>query len=245
MVLQEVPTHQLIQGMHTISSHIVSIPLIETYGDMPSGILHDQGLEQHANLKQDHITVQRNLDLIKEGRNNHPSLSLMNYIQPFELKCGFSEDGMSMILCTVAGYEFNIVPFHETTYVLPCRSTTFSLSSSVDERPPSFLGHSKGSFNHESLEVNMIDGRHLEMRNIFSFPDDTFSMSTSQLKEKLILSADQELIGFGGILMRRRSHGEISLEVHFNTSWSTKFFNSLRRLLPPHTWIFMDSRGNR
>ena len=34
VVLQEVPTHQLIQGKHTISSHIFSVPLIETYGDM-------------------------------------------------------------------------------------------------------------------------------------------------------------------------------------------------------------------
>ena len=51
MVLQEVPTHQLIQGKHTISSHIVSVPLIETYGDMPSGLMDDQGLEQHADLE--------------------------------------------------------------------------------------------------------------------------------------------------------------------------------------------------
>ena len=35
VVLQEVPTHQLIQAMHPVSSHIVSVPLIETYGDMP------------------------------------------------------------------------------------------------------------------------------------------------------------------------------------------------------------------
>ena len=50
VVLQEVPTHQLIQGIQPLSSHIVSVPLIETYGDMPSGLLHDQGLEQHVDL---------------------------------------------------------------------------------------------------------------------------------------------------------------------------------------------------
>lgn len=35
VVLQEVITHQLIQGIQPLSSHIVLVPLIETYGDMP------------------------------------------------------------------------------------------------------------------------------------------------------------------------------------------------------------------
>ena len=48
---QEVPTNQLIQGMHELSSHIVSVDLIETYGDMPSGSMHNQGLEQHVDLE--------------------------------------------------------------------------------------------------------------------------------------------------------------------------------------------------
>ena len=56
VALQEDPMHQLIQDMHSLSSHIVSIPLIETYGDMPSGVLHDQGLEQHVDLAQHLIT---------------------------------------------------------------------------------------------------------------------------------------------------------------------------------------------
>ena len=43
-ILQKVPTHQLIQGMHPLSFHIFFMPLIETYGNMPSGPLHDQGL---------------------------------------------------------------------------------------------------------------------------------------------------------------------------------------------------------
>ena len=51
VVLQEVPTHQLIQGMYPLSSHIVFLPLIETYGNMPSGPLHNQGLEQISDLK--------------------------------------------------------------------------------------------------------------------------------------------------------------------------------------------------
>ena len=36
----------------------------------------------------------------------------------------------------------------------------------------------------------MINGRHLEMSNLFSFLDDPFSMSISQLKEKLLPTAD-------------------------------------------------------
>ena len=43
---QEVPTYQLIQGMHTHSSPIVSVDLIETYGDMPSRPMHNQGLKK-------------------------------------------------------------------------------------------------------------------------------------------------------------------------------------------------------
>ena len=114
MFLQDVSDSHLIQGMHPFSSHIVSVPLIETYGDMPSGLLHDQGLEHHADLEQHYITAQRILDLIKEEMKNHPSFSWMNYIQPLELKCGVSENGMSMILCTMAGYDFSIMPFFET-----------------------------------------------------------------------------------------------------------------------------------
>ena len=38
----------------------------------------------------------------------------------------------------------------------------------------------------------MINGRHLEMRNLFSFIDDTFSMSILLLKEILLPVADPE-----------------------------------------------------
>ena len=134
VTLQDVSKYQLIQGMHTISSHIVLVPLSETYGEIPSGLMHDQGLEHHADLEYHHITAQRTLDLIKEEMKNHPSLSLMNYIQPFELKCRVVEDGMSMILCTMAGYEFNIVPCFETTHVLPCRSTALLMRSNKNKR---------------------------------------------------------------------------------------------------------------
>ena len=48
----------------------------------------------------------------------------------------------------------------------------------------------EGSFTHEAMEVNMMNGRHIEMINLFSFLDDTFSMSISQLKEKLLPAAD-------------------------------------------------------
>ena len=52
MILQDVSEYQLIQGLHALSSHIFSVPLIETYGNMPSWLMHDQGLEQHADLEQ-------------------------------------------------------------------------------------------------------------------------------------------------------------------------------------------------
>ena len=77
---------------------------------MPSGLLHNQGLEQHVDLKQQHITAQRTLDLIKEEMKRYPIFSLMDYIQPFQLKCRVLENGMSMILSTMTGYEINIVP---------------------------------------------------------------------------------------------------------------------------------------
>ena len=114
---------------------------------------------------------------------SYPSLSWMDYIQPLELKCRVSEEGMSMILSTMTGYEISIVPYFETVYVLPYRSTMLSLNSSDNEETPLFLEHSEGSFTHDEMEVKMMNGRPLEMINIFSFLDDTFSMSISQLKE--------------------------------------------------------------
>ena len=95
-----------------------------------------------------------------------------------------------MILRAIIGYEINIVPCFETVYVLPCISTTLSLRSSDNDEAPLFLEHFEGSFTHEEMEDNMMNGRHLDMRNIFSFLDDTFSMSTSQLKERVLPTAD-------------------------------------------------------
>ena len=77
MFFQEVPTYQMIEGMHTHSSPIVLVDLIETYGDIPLGPMHNQGLEKHADLEQ-HITVKRTLGLIKEEMKIYPSLSWMN-----------------------------------------------------------------------------------------------------------------------------------------------------------------------
>ena len=133
---------------------------------------------------------------------SYPSFSWMDYIQPCELKCRVLENGMSIILCTMTGYEISIVPCFETIYVLPCRSTTLSLSSSDNEEAPLFLEHSEGSFTHEAMEDKMMNGRHLDMRNIFSFLDDTFSMSISQLKERLLPAADPQPHWFGRSWMR-------------------------------------------
>ena len=123
---------------------------------------------------------------------SYPTLSCMNCIQPLELKCRVSEEGMSIILCTMTGYEISVVPCFETTHILSCRSTMLSLSSCDNDAAPSFLEHSEGSFTHEAMEVKMINDRHLEMRNIFYFLDDTFLMSISQLKEKLLPVIDPE-----------------------------------------------------
>ena len=57
MVLQEVPTYHLIQGLQSFPSHIVSAPLIEACGDIPSRPLHYQGLEKHVDLEQQPITA--------------------------------------------------------------------------------------------------------------------------------------------------------------------------------------------
>ena len=96
----------------------------------------------------------------------------------------------------MADYEINIMPYFETSYVLPCRSTALSLSSCEDEEAPSFLKHYEGSFNHEAMEIKMTRSRHLEMRKFFSSLDDTFSMSISLLKEKLLLAANPRLLWF-------------------------------------------------
>ena len=154
--------------------------------------MHNQGLEQNADLKQQHITTQRTLDLIKEEMKIYPSLSWMDYIQPLELKCRVSKEGMSMILCIMTGYEISIVPCFETVYVSPCRSTTLSLSSSDNEEAPLFLENFEGSFIHEEMEDKMMNGRHLEVRNIFLFLDDTLSTRISQLKERLLPATDSE-----------------------------------------------------
>ena len=84
------------------------------------------------------------------------------------------------------------MPCFETSHVLPCRSTLLSLSNSDKEGAPLFLEHSEGSFTHESMEVKITNCIHLEMRNLFSFLDDTFSMSISFLKEKIIPAANPE-----------------------------------------------------
>ena len=64
------------------------------------------------------------------------------------------------------------------------------------KRPHSFLEHSNGNFINEAFKNQMIDGRHLEMGNIFPFQVDTFSMSISQLKEKIIPTTFSKPYGF-------------------------------------------------
>ena len=46
------------------------------------------------------------------------------------------------------------------------------------------------------MKKEMSKGRHLEMRKFFSSLDDTLSMSMPQLKERLLLAADQRPLWF-------------------------------------------------
>ena len=137
--------------MHTHSSPIVSVDIIETYGDMSLEPIHDQGLDRNTDLKKKTIIAQRILDLIKEDMKGYPNLSWMNYIQPLQLKFRVLEEGMSMILFTMNVYEIIIVPCFETVDVFPCRSTSLSLSRSDNNEAPLFLEHSEGSFTHEAM----------------------------------------------------------------------------------------------
>ena len=51
VALQDVPKHQLIQGMQKFPPHIISAHQMEICGAMPSGKLHDQGLDHIVYLE--------------------------------------------------------------------------------------------------------------------------------------------------------------------------------------------------
>ena len=55
--VQDVPEIQLIQVLHISSSHIISVPHIEICDTMPSGQVHNQGLEHLSDLEQQIITA--------------------------------------------------------------------------------------------------------------------------------------------------------------------------------------------
>lgn len=150
--MKYVPKIQLIQGLQSFPSHLISIPQLEICGDMPSGKLHNQGLEHIVDLEHKTIIAQRTLDLINEDMYNYPILSLLSYTQHFLLKCGFLEDGMIIVLInTMLGYEFSIVYGHEKTAAPSCRSGALSLRSNDEMRAPLFLEHSEENFTHEAL----------------------------------------------------------------------------------------------
>ena len=109
-----------------------------------------------------------------------------------------------MILCTMGGYDFSIVSCLEKTKTPLWRLTTLSMSNSEKKRTHSLWEQSNGSFIHEAMEENMIDGRHLEIGNLFPFQDDSFSMSISQLKEKLIPAADPKPYWFWRAIDEKR-----------------------------------------
>ena len=80
------------------------------------------------------------------------------------------------------------------------------------------MEHFEGSFSHEAMEVKMVDGRHLEMRNLFSFLDDTFSMSITLLKEKLLPAAHPKLHWLWRAFGEKRISLRDLIGVHFNIS---------------------------
>ena len=68
--------------------------------------------------------------------------------------------------------------------------TALCKSSKEERKHHSSWGHSNCSFTHEAMEEEMMNSIHLEVRNLFSFLDASFSMSTPQLKEKLLPAED-------------------------------------------------------
>ena len=77
----------------------------------------------------------------------------------------------------------------------------------------------------------MTNGRHLEMINLFSFLDDPFSMSISQLKEKLLPAADPKHHWFWRAFGEKRISLRDLIGGSLNISQSAKFFNSLGRMV--------------
>ena len=86
--------------------------------------------------------------------------------------------------------------------------TALCKGSEEEERNHSSLEHSRGSFIHEEIEDGMIDGRHLEVRNPFSFLDDPFSMSTPLLKKKLLLAANPRPLWFWKVMHEEKTSWE-------------------------------------
>ena len=74
--------------------------------------------------------------------------------------------------------------------------TALYKSNDEEKRTHSSWEHSNGSFIDEAMVDGMIYGRHLEMRNPFSFLDYPFSMRTPPLKEKPLPVTDPEPYGF-------------------------------------------------
>ena len=100
------------------------------------------------------------------------------------------------------------LPFDGSHETLCVKSSRLSLKvasvSSLDVSTFAAGGECNDSFTHEAMEKNMVDGRHLEMGNLFPFQDDSFSMSISQLKEKILPAADPEPYWFWRAIDEKR-----------------------------------------
>lgn len=105
--------------------------------------------------------------------------------------------------------------------------TALCKSSKEERRHHSSWGYSNYSFIHESMEEEMMNGRHLEVRNLFSFLDASFSMSTPQLKEKLLPAGDPEPQWFWKDI-DERSFLEYIKVIAFQKPLECKRFKTLR-----------------
>ena len=123
--------------------------------------------------------------MFKEEMYSHPSFSVLSYKQHFVLKCGVSEDRMSIVLISpMQDYDFNIVygEVHEIVDAPSWRSATLSLRSSDELGAQLFFENFDDRFTYEALDGQIVDGRNLVMDNIFHYRDGAFLMSISHLK---------------------------------------------------------------
>ena len=105
-------------------------------------------------------------------------------------------------------------------------------SSKEEERNYSSLEHSHGIFIHEEINYGMMDGRHIRVRNPFSLPNDSFSMSTPLLKEKLLLAANPRPLWFWKAMHEEKTSWEEFIIGSLQHIMECKFLQQFEEVLP-------------